>query len=142
MDKKQNPQEPLKTPERRIPAGEQAIKFEAEPSIEKKEIPRDEKIVVDELRREIEKMELDENLKKEVDKKAQTIEYLGSKEKLEHLIQTARTKGLVYAVQLAKRMNEPYLLDTFHDILAREGFYQRFTRPTDDDTATDDDKKT
>ena len=37
-------------------------------------------------------------------------------------------------------MNDPYLLDLLHDILAKEGFYQKMGQTTDDDN--DDDKKT
>jgi len=92
---------------------------------EKYEISLQEKIITDELKREIELMELDESKKAEAEKIKQKIEFLGEKEKIEHLLQIAREKGVIFAVQLAKKMNEPYLLDTFHDILAQEGYYQK-----------------
>lgn len=122
--------EEIKNPEKKISAGEQRIEFkrEGEPAHERKEISPDEKAVADELRKEIEIMELDDNLKDEAEKKAKKIEFLGEKEKLEHLLEIAREKGVVFAIQVAKRMNEPYLLDIFHDILAREGYYKDFTK--------------
>lgn len=90
---------------------------------EKKEIPSQESIVTAELKEEIEKMELDETAKTEAKNKADKIEFLGEKEKIMHLLEIAREKGAVFAIQVAKKTNDPYLLDILHDILAREGFY-------------------
>jgi len=121
--------------EKKIPSGEQAVHFEQE-SVrvpEKLEISRDEKIVSDKLRQEIDMMELDDKTKKEANKKAEKIEFLGEKEKIEHLLQMAREKGVLFAIQVAKKMNEPYLLDILHDTLAQEGFYLKMGKPTDDD---------
>lgn len=126
----QDKNEELKTPEKRKPTEEQAaaFKWEKEKVVEKKELSPDDKIVSAELRKEIEMMELDENAKAEASKKAQKIEFLGEKEKIEHLLQIAREKGVVFAIQVARKMNEPYLLDILHDTLAQEGFYKDFTK--------------
>jgi hypothetical protein len=125
----QDKKEEIKGQERKISADEQKIEFkiEAGPAPEKKESPY-EKVVSDELKREIEMMELDEGKKKEAGEKAKKIEFLGEKEKLEHLLQIAREKGVVFAIQVARKMNEPYLLDILHDILAKEGYYKDFTK--------------
>lgn len=123
--------EEIKTPEKKIPAGEQAVHFKQEGGKtpegfpEKKEISPDDKIVSAELRREIEMMELDDKTKEEAGKKAEKIEFLGEKEKIEHLLEIARERGVVFAIQVAKRMNEPYLLDILHDTLAGEGYYKK-----------------
>jgi hypothetical protein len=121
-------------PEKRIPVGEQAVRFDWEKeknlrgNHEKKEISSDEKMVSEQLRKEIEIMELDENLKAEASKKAQKIEFLGEKEKIEHLLKITRERGVVFAVQVAKKMNDSYLLDVFHDILAKEGYYKKISK--------------
>lgn len=127
--------EELKTPEKRAAAPQEGVRFDwdKEKKVEKREISRDDKIVSDELRREIELMEADEATSAEAKKKANKIEFLGEKEKIEHLLQIAREKGVVFAIQVAKKMNEPYLLDILHDTLAREGFYLKMNQPTDDD---------
>lgn len=119
----------IKVPERKISATDQEIHFDwsKEKDAERKEISPYDKVVSDELKKEIEMMELDEKAKGEAEKKAEKIEFLGEKEKLEHLLQIAREKGVVFAIQVAKKMNEPYLLDIFHDILAKEGFYKKIT---------------
>jgi hypothetical protein len=86
-----------------------------------------------ELRREIEMMELDEKTKQEAAKGVQRLEFLGQKEKIEHLLKIAHEKGVLVAVQMAKEMNDPYLLDVFHDLMAKEGFYKSFFKKSDDD---------
>jgi len=118
----------VKKPE--ISALEQNIEFkrDAGPAPEKREVLSEEEIISDKLRREIEMMELDEKLKGEAEKKAQKISFLGEDKKIEHLLKIAREKGVIFAVQVAKKMNDPYLLDIFHDILAREGYYQKFMK--------------
>jgi hypothetical protein len=128
MDDKIIPE--IKNSEKKLPSSEQVERFDwdKEKKVEKREVSQDDKIVSAELRREIELMELDDNLKAEAEKKAGKIEFLGEKEKIEHLLQMAREKGLVFAIQVAKKMNEPYLLDILHDTLAQEGYYQKFVK--------------
>ena len=89
---------------------------------------KEQKLVPEALRREIELMEVDENLKEEAHKKAQKIRLLGEEEKIKNLLEIAKTKGVVAAIKTAKALNDPYLLDTLHDILAREGYYREFTK--------------
>lgn len=101
---------------------------EAGPAPEKKEISREEQMVAEKLRREIEMMELDDKLKDEAKKKAEKISFLDEDEKINHLLQIAREKGVVFAVKTAKSMNDPYLLDIFHDVLAQGGYYQKFSK--------------
>ena len=127
----QNKKEEIEVQEKKIPAPEQAPRFEQEDRKipEKKEVlQQEDKIVSAELRREIEMMELDDKTKAEAEKKAEKIEFLGEKEKIEHLLEMAREKGVVFAIQVAKRMQEPYLLDVLHDTLAKEGYYKDFTK--------------
>lgn len=129
MDDKKDKQEQIKGEERRIPASEQRVEFgkEAGPAPEKKESVY-EKAVSEELKREIELMELDDKTKSEAKKTAEKIEFLGEKDKIEHLLKIAQEKGLVFAIKVAKSMNDPYILDILHDILAKEGYYQKFIK--------------
>ena len=138
QDKPEQKNIPEKFPaggEQIIPSGQENIKVP-----EKRESLRDDEIISAELKRELDLMENDETAKANVEKEKERIEFLGEKEKLQHLLQIAREKGVVYAIQVAKKMNDPYLLDLLHDILAKEGFYQKMGQTTDDDN--DDDKKT
>lgn len=126
----QDKKEELKTPEKRAEAPSEEVHFDwsKEKKVEKKEVSPDDRIVSAELRREIETMELDDKTKAEAEKKAEKIEFLGEKEKVEQLLKIAREKGLVFAIHVARNMNEPYLLDILHDTLAQEGFYKDFTK--------------
>lgn len=38
--------------------------------------------------------------------------------KLQHLVNLAFEQGLLTAIDQARKMNDPYLLDAFHDVLA------------------------
>jgi len=106
---------------------------------EKKEITKSDEIITAELKRELDLMEMDPNLKKGVEAEKEKISFLGEKEKIEYLLKIAREKGLVFAIQIARKMNEPFLLDLLHDTLAREGYFKDFmpgSKPSDDDQQT------
>lgn len=123
-----NKKEELKNSE--VPSAEKqnVVKQDAEPTKEVREFSPDEQRSIDQIRQELDLMELDSEAKNEVSKKAQKIEFLGEKEKINHLLEIAREKGVVFAVGVARKMNEPYLLDLFHDILAKEGFFKDFSK--------------
>ena len=40
-----------------------------------------------------------------------------NQKKLQHLVNVAFERGLVDAITLARAMNDPYMLDAFHDLL-------------------------
>lgn len=127
MDDKINNEPKSLGNERHISSGERALSFKIEDeSREKKEISPDEKIVREEVMREIDMMKLDDNLKKEAEDKVKKIHFLADDEKLKNLLQIAREKGVIFAVKVAKSMNDPFLLDTLHDILSKEGYYKNF----------------
>lgn len=102
--------------------------FSIQDNTETKEkiVSREDQIVREEIRRELELMDQDENLKKESQSKAKKIQVLGEEEKIEHLLQIAKEKGVAYAVKMAKDMKDPYILDIFHDVLVREGLWKKF----------------
>ncbi len=130
-EKKENPigASPI---EKETRVADQAARFEHEKIPERPEgypeISQDEKIVSQELRREIELMEIDDNLKKQAEQKANKISFLADDDKLKKLLEIAREKGVVFAIKVAKSMNDPFILDTLHDALSQEGFYKDFTK--------------
>jgi negative regulator of genetic competence, sporulation and motility len=133
-DKQEGSLKNIPIPERKISASEQAVNFDskkevkAETNVEKKESLQEDKIISEELRREIELMQLDENLKKEAEQKSNKVQFLADDDKLKELIRIAKDKGVIYAIQVCKKMNDPFLLDTLHDILAKEGYYKNFIK--------------
>ncbi len=100
-------------------------------NIEKVEQERDEtqeQLIRQELEREIELIRLDDNLKKIAEDKVKKIGSLDEEAKLEHLLLIAKERGVAFAIKVARDMNDPYILDTFHDLLARGGYYTKFLK--------------
>lgn len=88
----------------------------------------EERLVKQEIMRELELINLDDNLKLQAEQKANKISLLGQEDKVEHLLQIAKEKGIMFALKVAKDMNDPYILDIFHDTLVREGYYKKFVK--------------
>jgi len=131
-----NKEENLKVPERKISSSEEWAEFgkDRPKNVQETEVSEiDEKNIADQIKKEIELMELDETLKAEAKKKALKIEFLGEKEKLEHLLEIAHEKGVVFAIKTAREMKDPYLLDILHDLLSKEGLYKSFGKGSSDD---------
>ena len=103
-------------------------RLEEKKESEKKISVEGEGAIKQQLKEEIEMMQLSPELQEEAVEKAKKIEFLGEREKLEHLMTLAELRGLAFAVKVAKNMNEPYILDVFHDILAKDGFYKKFLK--------------
>ncbi len=122
--------EQTNNPEKQIPVPEQDTSFEVKPenTSEYGEASKDEKAISDSLRREIELIQVDDNLKKIAEQKANKISFLADDDKLKNLMKIAREKGVIFAVKVAKSMNDPFILDTLHDTLAREGYYKDFIK--------------
>lgn len=91
-------------------------------------LTKEEQVVREELEREVAKMELTPELHKEAKKQAQGIQALQAKAKLQKLLAIAQEKGISFAVGVVKSMNDPYILDVFHDTLARDELHKKFPR--------------
>ncbi len=103
--------------------------LEKKEELKKKEfLAKEEKIIREELEREVAKIKLSPELEKEAKKKAEKIKGLHEKEKLKRLLDIAEEKGLAFAIGIVRNMKDPYTLDIFHDILARDKLYKRFEK--------------
>lgn len=112
------------SPEQKIEFSQEGIKLP-----EKKEPTREEVITKESLQREIAMMELDDSLKEEASHRAREIQTLGEGEKIKHLLEITRAKGIAFAVRTAKQMNDPYVLDSLHDILVKNwSDYKQFLK--------------
>lgn len=58
--------------------------------------------------------------KKEEDKKTVV------KEKIKDLLRVAEEKGLQHSIRQAEKENDPFLLDLYHDVLARNADYKKY----------------
>jgi len=114
--------------EKAIPNREETSSFEQEKVKELRENLKADEAISRELKREIELMNIDDNLKKAAEQKANKIQFLADDDKLKRLLEIAKEKGVVFAVKVAKSMNDPFILDTLHDTLAQEGYYKDFIK--------------
>ncbi len=80
-----------------------------------------------EIRQQIESMDVDENLKTQLQSHSDDITPLEEQAKVQKLLEVARQKGVIFAVKVAQKM-DPYILDTLHDALVKEGFYKDFKK--------------
>ncbi|MCK4520455.1 hypothetical protein KAT95_01125 [Candidatus Parcubacteria bacterium] len=99
---------------------------EREEILEKKELTEQEKEARKEIEKEIEKVKLSPQTKVQAQKQADDIKKGTVQGKIQHLLDLAQTQGLAYAVEVVRKMNDPYLLDLFHDTLAEEGRFKKF----------------
>lgn len=121
----------IKQPSGESLSPEQKIEFfqEGGKMVEKKGPTREEIITKEALKREIDTIELNDELKSEAVEKAKKIQTLGEEEKIEHLLEIVKIQGIAFAVKVAKQINDPYVLDTFHDILVKEwASYKQFLK--------------
>ncbi len=48
------------------------------------------------------------------------------KRDIKNLLAIAEEKGLEYSIKEAQKRNDPFLLDIYHDVLAKDAAYKRF----------------
>ena len=104
-------------------------RIEEKPSKYKRaQLREKDKIILEKLEREVKMIAKNPDLAKEAQKKMEEIRAAGAKEELKRLVDLAEDKGVIFAVKVAEDMNDPYILDLFRDVLAREGFYNNFEK--------------
>ncbi len=65
----------------------------------------------------------DDEIKKEEEEKKLVV-----KNKIKYLLRLGEERGLQYSVKEAERENNPFLLDIYHDVLAKDGAYKKFLK--------------
>ena len=88
----------------------------------------DSQITREAIRKEIENADLDDSIKMQAQSAANDAKLLDEQEKLKTLLQTAQQKGVMFALQVAKNMDDPYILDLLHDMLVKGGYYKKFKK--------------
>ena len=110
---------------REKPSYPEAVEGEGE-ILEKKELTEEEKEMKGELEKEIEKIKLSPQTKVQAQKQADEMKKQTAQGKIQHLLDLAQSDGIAYAIEVAHKMDDPYLLDLFHDTLAKEGLFKKF----------------
>ena len=83
---------------------------------------------VKDLMEGVEKTDLDEHLKAQVQGQVKNLKALDDDKKVKKLMELAKSKGVVFAINVAKKMNDPYVLDKLHDLLAKEGYFKKLSK--------------
>jgi hypothetical protein len=95
--------------------------------LERKELTKSEEEGREKFKEEIEKIELSQIKKRETVREAEKIKGQTVQRQISQLLYLAQTKGLTYAIKIAKETRDAYLIDLFHDILAKEGMFKKFS---------------
>ncbi len=93
------------------------------PEVESEIFPEDSVTL---LKKKVEEINLEEEMKPQVGGKVQDAQDLEDEEKIQYLIKLAQTKGAIFAVKVAQKMDNPYVLDSLHDALIEQGYYKKF----------------
>lgn len=64
----------------------------------------------------------------EASKAASDLLTLDDRAQLSELIKLAFTKGVMFSLNVARKLQNPLVLDTFHDLLASDDLYYRFIK--------------
>ena len=88
----------------------------------------DDQIAHQKARREIEGMDLDDGLKAQAHQSVANLQSLDDQKKIQYLLGLAKDKGVIFAVIAAKKLNDPFVLDMFHDALVKNGHYKEFLK--------------
>jgi hypothetical protein len=107
---------------------EEIQEIEKKKAEEKEFLTEEEKFLKEKLEREIKLMKFSPKLQDEATKKAQKIKTLDIRGKIKNLLAVAEEMGVSFAVKVAEDMEDPYTLDIFHDILAREGLFKKYKK--------------
>ena len=83
---------------------------------------------VQKAREMVETMQVDDDAKAQAASMAQSLAGVEEQEKLAKLLALAKQKGVIFAVKTAQKMNDPYVLDLFHDKLVEGGYYKEFLK--------------
>lgn len=86
------------------------------------------RIIREQLEKEVIKMRRRSDLEEEAKEEASKIKSMNTEERLKRLLGIAEAKGMIMAVRVCREMDDPYLLDLFHDTLASNGYYKSLSR--------------
>ena len=72
------------------------------------------------------KAQLSEDEEKEAEREKHKILHLEEEKKISHLLDLVESRGLKFAFVVVKKLDDPYILDRFHDELAKEERFKKY----------------
>ncbi len=101
---------------------------QGEKRVERLSLTQQEKEDKLKLKKEIEKIYLPSEKLSEIKQRAEELTAQPLRDKIVHLLGLAKKKGLTYALKMARETNDPLTIDLFHDILAKNHTFEKFTQ--------------
>lgn len=92
----------------------------------KRELSESEKEEREKLKERIGKLKLSSRAEVEILKEGEKIKRQNVQKQIDYLLYLAQQKGLSFALKTVKATNDAFLIDLFHDILAKQGLYKNF----------------
>jgi hypothetical protein len=89
-------------------------------------LTEEEKVIKEQIEKQIAQLKSSPKTENLAEKKWQKIKEADVEKKLVELMKIAKVKGISFANKVAQKSNDPYLIDLFHDILAKNGYYRNF----------------
>ncbi|MFH1509574.1 MAG: hypothetical protein ABID67_00275, partial [Candidatus Nealsonbacteria bacterium] len=100
--------EPLIEKEKPVESAVESVEVRTEDLEKNRVLSEREKMIREKLEREVEMMRKDSTLNKEAGKRAEEIKSIDEEGKLKRLLDLAGEKGVVFAIGVAKDMQDPY----------------------------------
>lgn len=91
-----------------------------------KEGDKEKRETREEIAAELEKVKLSPQAKAQTQKQADDMQKESEQGKVQRLLEITEEQGLVYAVEVAKKMNNHLLLDKFHDALVENKLFRKY----------------
>lgn len=95
---------------------------------EKRALSEEEKGLREELEQEVMKVKLSTQAQVQAQVQAEEIKKQAVEGQIRHLLDLAQAQGLAFSVEVARRTNNHYLIDKFHDTLTQGGLFKKFLR--------------
>jgi len=91
-------------------------------------LTEEEKKEKEKIEKKIEKAEFPVKEEEKLKEEAKKIEKMTLPGKVSRLFEIASEKGLFSALKIAETIGDGYLIDVFHDLLAKNGLYKKFLK--------------
>ena len=86
----------------------------------------EKQIIEEKLGEDLKKMEeAPEKFENQIQDERKQIDQIREEGKLSRLLTIAEEKGAHFAVEVAKGMDDPFILDALHDLLVQKGIYEK-----------------
>ncbi|MFA5386243.1 MAG: hypothetical protein WC297_01000 [Candidatus Paceibacterota bacterium] len=107
---------------------ESRLEIEKQPEKKPEFLSETEKQEKEKIREEIKRVNFQQTDEEEAQKEAESLKTKALPGKIDRLFELAKDKGLFFALKIAESTGDGYLIDVFHDLLAKDSFFKKFVQ--------------